>query len=115
MKALQLVLALSFFSTANTLHAGSATWKGDPTTNDWNNAANWMPGTVPNGPTDTATFTTSAIVDVFLSTKTQVDGIVFTPGANSFTITSEAGALHFTGTGISNASGVEQSFIANAR
>ncbi len=36
--------------------AGSATWKSNPVDSDWNNASNWKPATVPNGPNDRATF-----------------------------------------------------------
>jgi hypothetical protein len=34
---------------------GSATWKLNPGSGDWNTASNWMPATVPNGPSDVAT------------------------------------------------------------
>jgi hypothetical protein len=42
-----------------TARAGSAMWKANPTSGDWNTAANWTPTTVPNGVSDTATFATS--------------------------------------------------------
>ena len=32
--------------------AGSGTWNLNPTSNDWNDDANWTPPTVPNGPND---------------------------------------------------------------
>ena len=40
-------------------YAGSATWNLNPTSSDWNTATNWTPATVPNGPTDVATFVTN--------------------------------------------------------
>src|SRR4249919_3342757 len=46
--------------------AGSATWNPNPTSGDWNTAANWIPATVPNGPADTVTFGVSNIRDVSL-------------------------------------------------
>ena len=39
--------------------ADSSTWLTSPPTRNWNHAANWMPATIPNGPSDTATFATS--------------------------------------------------------
>jgi hypothetical protein len=33
-------------------YAGSAHWNLNPTSGDWNTAANWTPNEVPNGPAD---------------------------------------------------------------
>src|SRR6266550_5934954 len=74
--------------TASSTFAGSATWKVSPTTDDWNTAANWTPRTVPNGPLDTATFASSRQTGVFFASDTEVNGIVFKPGASAFTIQS---------------------------
>jgi len=49
---LALVAALALWATDAAL-AGSATWKLNPTSGDWNTAANWSPSTVPNGAADT--------------------------------------------------------------
>ena len=106
-------MALCFFYTANTLHAGSAVWRAHPATNDWNTADNWRPRTVPNGPSDTATFAVSDTAHVSLTTGTEVNGIIFTPGASSFTIATDPGLLNFTGAGIANDSGVAQNFVTN--
>ena len=115
MKIFPLLWALCFLFGGNALHAGSATWKAHPRTNNWNSAANWRPRTIPNGPSDIATFAASDTADVSLNTETEVDGIVFSQGASAFTITSGAAALHFSGAGISNDSGVTQNFVANLR
>src|SRR5262249_22686420 len=71
--------------------AGSATWKLNPTTSNWNSANNWTPATIPNGPSDTATFATSNSVAVSIPSTTEVEGIVFSPGARSFSITCTRG------------------------
>src|SRR5207249_376694 len=93
--------------------AGSATWKSSPASGDWNKPINWTPGTVPNGASDTATFGASSITDVFLSAVTTVDGIVFSPGASSYSIDLSAGGneLSIVGTGISNNSGTTENFL----
>ncbi len=87
--------------------AESATWKLDPTSADWNTAANWTPVTVPNGPTDIATFSLTSNSAVDVSAETLVGSIVFTPEANAYTITAQPGAvLTIGGTGIDNQSSV---------
>jgi autotransporter-associated beta strand protein len=91
--------------------AGSATWQSNPLTNDWNNAGNWTPMTIPNGPADTASFGTSHIVGLSLSANVEVDGITFEPGANTYTIaTGESSTLTLSGAGIVNNSDKLQNF-----
>jgi len=102
------------FSVQSNL-AGSATWNQNPTSGDWNTAANWTPATVPNGPDDTATFDASNTTNVFLSTYTQVDGIVFNPGASPYTINVVSSYLDIYGLGISNNLGGAQSFVNAGR
>jgi hypothetical protein len=97
-------------------HAGSASWQAAPTRGDWNTAANWTPNTVPNSPSDTATFGSSNITNVSTSALIQLDGIVFNPGASAFTITDSAlpdpnEQLVITGVGITNNSGITQNFV----
>src|SRR6266481_3893346 len=76
-------------STASSSFAGSATWKASPVDVVWNNAGNWTAGGPPNGPADTATFATSNIRRPLIGEgSTEVNGIVFNPGASAFTITS---------------------------
>src|SRR6478752_3331047 len=92
-------------------HADSATWSTNPISSDWNTAENWTPNTVPNSFTDVATFGTSAVTEVTLTTDflfTYLASLQFNPGADNFFITSSAGALSFVGDGIVNKSGTTQ-------
>jgi autotransporter-associated beta strand protein len=96
----------------NAVYAGSATWNFNPTNGDWNTANNWTPATVPNGPSDTATFSSSGVTDVSISAGVEVDGIVFDSGAKAFTISNQPGvALTISGAGIANNSGVLHNFV----
>ena len=90
--------------------AGSATWNLNPTSGDWNTAANWTPNTVPDNPSDTATFDVSDITDISVTPVIDVAEIIFDPGASGFTISSP-GTLNLHGAGVTNNSGVEQNFI----
>jgi len=97
---------------SNSARAGNATWDLNPSSGDWNTPANWTPTTVPNGTTDTATFGMSNITNVSISADTTVDGITFTSGASSFTITGNGFfPVNFRGAGITNDSGITQRFI----
>ena len=94
--------------------AGSATWQATPGSGEWNQAGNWSPGTVPNAATDTATFGTSSITALLLpsSTPIELDGLIFNAGASAYTITAAPPyGLNFRGAGITNNSGVTQSFV----
>ena len=107
--------ALAFILTSQASWAGSATWNLKPTSGDWNTATNWMPATVPNDPSDTATFDVSNTTSVSLSANTEVNGIAFNPGASAFTITaSPLFKLDISGTGIANSSELTQNFVAAA-
>jgi hypothetical protein len=73
-------------------YAVSTQWDLDPSSGDWNTAANWTPNEVPNGPTDIATFGLSNTTDVSISANTEVNSIIFTPAAtNPYTITASSG------------------------
>jgi autotransporter-associated beta strand protein len=98
------------------LLAGSATWNFSPASSDWNTAANWTPPTVPNGPSDIATFESSNVNSVSLSSSVTLNGIVFEAGASEFMITSPSAFATFliNGVGITNNSGIEQTFVADA-
>jgi autotransporter-associated beta strand protein len=110
----KLVILLSVILAIDA-RAGSATWNLNPTTGAWSNAANWTPATVPDGPSDTATFGVSNTTAISASDQ-EVKGIVFDPGASAFTITCENGAdFIISGTGVTNNSGVVQNFAANPR
>jgi autotransporter-associated beta strand protein len=99
------------------LRAGSATWNLNPTSDDWNTAANWTPNTVPNGPTDTATFAASSKNLVTLSADTEVGSIVFNSAAGAFTVTQghliDPFTLTISGAGIVNNSSFRQNFLSN--
>jgi autotransporter-associated beta strand protein len=111
-RAGHLALAPLLILSLHAARADDATWNLNPTNNDWNTAANWTPATVPNGPSDTATFGSSSVTDVSLSAAVEVEGIVFTPGADAFTITSNPDvALTISGAGVANSSGVLQNFV----
>lgn len=98
--------------SAHAGQSGSATWNLNPTSGDWNTAANWIPVTIPNGPNDTATFATSNTSDVSVSADTEVNGIVFASGASAFTISpNPVATLTVSGTGIANNSGTIQNFV----
>ena len=109
---LQTILAVAISILAPMVaHADSATWDLNPTSGDWNTAANWTPMTVPNGPADVATFALSNTTGVSISANTEVDGIIFAPTATIPAIPSRstpASTLTLSGTGIIGA----QQFVA---
>lgn len=109
-RILLLAVLLATFA-AGPAFAGSATWKSAPTTNDWSTAANWSPKTVPNGPSDVATFATSSVTGISLRAFDEVSSIVFPAGASSFTITDTIGTLTISGAGVVNNSGATQNFV----
>ncbi len=87
---------------------------------DWNTAENWMPTTVPNSPSDTATFGASDVTTLSINTTAvEVSTIVFNRGAAPFTITVDSGNgivnLFITGNGIVNNSGVVQSVVGGGQ
>jgi hypothetical protein len=65
---------------AQSIYAGSATWKIDPT-NDWNNPRNWTPQTVPNSPDDTATFDLTNVVTPVIHSDIHLDTLLLTEDA----------------------------------
>lgn len=100
------------FLEPKTSPAASATWSTNPPSSDWNSASNWVPMTVPNGPNDTATFQTSNQRFVSLSADTEVNGIIFDSGASPFEIVNgTAITLTISGTGVTNSSGITQTFF----
>ena len=106
-----LLVVFLFSCFTRSASAGSATWNLNPTSGDWNTAANWTPAVVPNGSADVATFGVSNLTAVSTSADTTVGSIVFNPGASAYTITTSTGlGLHFDA-GITNNSGVAQTFV----
>ena len=102
------VVLISFVATA--AFAGSATWRANPSSGNWNAAASWTPATIPNGAADTATFVFSNITRVFFAADTEVNGIVFNAGASPFTFINQAPTVTISGKGITNNSGIVQNF-----
>jgi hypothetical protein len=104
-------LRFSFiFLVSVVAYADSAQWNLNPTSGDWNTAANWTPATVPNGSADTATFALSNTTNVSISASTEVNEIVFTAAATNpyfIEIRGDDG-LTLSGTGITNNSGIAQ-------
>jgi autotransporter-associated beta strand protein len=94
---------------------GSATWASDAPENLWGSLADWTPQVIPNGPEDTATFANSSVTyvdfDIFNDFSITLDGIHFVPGADAFIIANYSASMFFEGVGVTNDSGVTQSFI----
>lgn len=110
---LGLFALVSLLGAASTF-AGSAQWLANPISGDWNSAINWTAGGPPNAAADVATFDSSLLAAVSLSSLngTQVDSIVFTAAASTFTITaSPSTSLSLVGAGITNNSGALQNFV----
>src|SRR5262245_10539108 len=102
-------------STASSSFAGSATWKANDANGEWFNVNNWVQGTIPNAPGDTATFASSNRTSIdIVAFDMELNGIVFNPGASAFTIATNpqvAPQLTISGVGITNNSGVVQNFV----
>lgn len=118
---------VSVTGTSQLASGGSATWNLNPANADWNTATNWTPATIPNTQADTATFGSSNIANLTVGewsdgsgeTDTMVHGIVFAPGAPSYTITVtpvfEVGypsILEIFNGGVTNNSGLMQNLVA---
>ena len=112
MKATLSLLSVLFLLTSAFCFAGSATWKLNPTSADWNTAANWAPATVPNGVDDIAIFGVSNRTKITSSSSVVIDSIVFEPGANAYKIGPDIHAgMGLGGAGVINNSGVTQQFL----
>jgi hypothetical protein len=90
----RLFAVLGVIATAHTLHAGSATWNLNPTSNNWSTAENWTPPTNPSSETDVATFAMSHVTNVVCAKSpdgefahTYVGDIIFAEGAGAYSIT----------------------------
>ncbi len=106
------IAGLFCLGLAATSQAGSATWLSSPASGSWNTATNWSPATIPNGPSDLATFAFSNTPAISLSASVQVDSVVFSEGASAFTITPNPGVtLTLSGAGVVNDSGLTQNFV----
>jgi hypothetical protein len=99
------------------LFSGSATWTLSPATGNWNTASNWTPATVPNGPSDVATFVSSNTTALSFSASVEVNSIVYNAGASDSAFTTSvvpSQVLTLSGIGITNNSGIVQNFSVGA-
>jgi hypothetical protein len=89
--------------------AGSATWSAvdQGVFEYWTDTNNWTPATVPNGPTDVATFPSSTSLNTLpeINTPIELDSMIFDPGCPSYFTIEVDGALTMSGGGIINNSG----------
>jgi autotransporter-associated beta strand protein len=92
------------------------TWIGGTSTN-WDDAANWDTGTVPDGPAATATFSATGLdpqynTDISMSADWTLGGIVFAPDARPVTlyagVEGQSSEFALVGTGLQNNSAVQQ-------
>src|SRR5438128_1074544 len=105
--------ALLFLAAQRPSLAGSATWNQNPTSGDWNTAANWTPQTVPNSETDVASFGASNATNLSITnTSVSLDSAVFNNGAPAYTLTIQIYNLFLYGARIVNNSGSVQSIVA---
>ena len=103
-------------STASSSFAGSATWKANAANGEWFNVNNWVQGTIPNGPGDTATFESSNRTSIDIVANVEVNGVVFNAGASAFTIATNpqvVPVITISGAGVTNNSGIVQHFVVN--
>jgi len=102
--------------SAGLAFAGSATWLQAPATGNWNTPANWNPATVPNGPSDVATFSVSNQTNVSVTSSITLNSIVFQADASAFTIStsSEFASVLINGAGVINNSALAQNFSISA-
>ena len=112
--AIFMAAALLSIAAQRSSLASSATWATNPTSSNWNTAANWVPNTVPNSTTDVATFSRSNVTEVINSDVIiNLDSLVFSPDASQYTI-SALDNIELYGPGVVNNSGILQSFIVGA-
>lgn len=105
------LLSATLLLASPAARAGNATWNLNPTSGDWNTAANWTPATVPNSTSDIATFAVSNITDISISQETHLFSMVFDVGAQRLPFHYPAEpAFHDYNAGLQNNSGVVQAF-----
>jgi autotransporter-associated beta strand protein len=103
LRAALLASSAALIASASVVRAQDATWSTAPVDNDFSNAANWSPATVPTG---TAFFGATSGPNIALTPSfadISVGGFTFKVGAANYTITNSsftANALIFTGAGI---------------
>ena len=112
-KLLQVLLfgGAFLFSALTILQAGSATWRSDAPSTTWSDPANWTPATVPNSPTDVATFAVSSQTHPVPS-EIDLGAMIFNPGASSYFM--YPGTVDYYGAGVVNNSSFTQEFYVEA-
>ena len=83
--------------------AGAQTWVNSPDGN-WNTASNWSPASVPDSASANATFGASSVPVANLNADVDLDSLVLTSAAPSYTVVNNGHALSFDGAGILNQS-----------
>ena len=114
-RQLRKIIVAAALASVTSAFAGSATWKLDPQSGDWNTVINWTPETVPNATTDVASFDLSNVTNISIATSISLDSIVFDASADSFNITivdANFDYLSVVGAGIINNSGTTQYFYS---
>ena len=110
LRRLVLLSGVASFALVAGARADSATWKPDPTSNDWNTAANWTPEKVPSRLTQDAIFGDSNVTEVSISEVIKLGSIVFDAEAPAYTIDVKPIGVVIGGAGVMNDSGSTQSF-----
>ena len=107
-----LLMSLTVAGSWQGAEAASGTWILNPVDNDWNNPANWSSNSVP-GPLDPAFFAVSSTSNISIMASSSVFQLTFNSGASAYSLTTLPGdSLDFGSGGITNLSGVKQSFVA---
>lgn len=86
MKSTLLVLLATHLTFTLNVRAGGATWNLNPISSDWTISASWTPATVPNGPSDIATFDVSNGMLLSVEENLAADSILFNNSASPFFI-----------------------------
>ena len=102
-------------STASSSFAGRATWKASPANREWFNVNNWA---TRDHSSRSGRHGNVRVLQSnkhrYLAFDTELDGIVFNPGASAFTIATNPTAhptITISGVGITNNSGIVQNFV----
>ena len=106
-----ILTTLTLLLNLRTGQAGSATWNLNPTSGDWNTAANWTPATVPNDPADIATLGVSNLTTLQISADVALDSLIFAEGGSAYGITMNGISLNLWGGGVINESSQPQTLL----
>ena len=104
-------LAVAFSSAASLVSAAPPPHTWDGADSSWSSPSNWSVSDVPDGETETATFSSSGDITPTLEAYNDytLDGITFSADAQAYNVTiARNAALTFSGAGIANDSSLEQ-------